>query len=377
MNNMIKNFKFLYGITSILFIVFFASACIDKNDQQKNLKKSHSDIFSGNWLLKINANKIIDTLSFKIIRLESNMEGMIGKIDKMIVTEDYIIIFDMEFSKAVLVFSRDGKFVRKIGKQGRGIGEYARLSDVGIDRQEKLIILYDINFRKLIFYNYNGSFIKEIKLSKYYGMKFSNINGSQFAFYLHFSPEFSDELLFVNDKGKIVKSLFERRNKEIKSIFLNSTYLASNDSNLYIIPSYCGKIYQIKDVNDITEKFDFEVDDKMITDDDIKGVNNSMDILKLKKFTSIKRLFVNNKEQFFCNSTYDNQRFIIVGDMRSGKFIPFSDFTSRKNAPGIIVSTYEDYFITTKHTLDFPILFPFANISDNPCLVFFKLKGVS
>jgi hypothetical protein len=100
--------------------------------------------------------------SVDYIALETTKNCLLGDYLKNIfITSEDIFIFDYQY---VFHFSKNGKFINKIGKVGRGPGEYNRPMDVSVDTITKNI--YILDFDRLLKYDYNGEFIKVHKLGK-------------------------------------------------------------------------------------------------------------------------------------------------------------------------------------------------------------------
>lgn len=102
----------------------------------------------------------------QIIPLETNEQSLIGNIDKILFHNDKIIILDTRGSRAVLVYNSEGKFIRKIGKIGRGKGEYTTLNDVCIDKKNEILYLL-VNQSQILVYNITGKHIRTIKTDLY------------------------------------------------------------------------------------------------------------------------------------------------------------------------------------------------------------------
>lgn len=93
--------------------------------------------------------------------LETTEECLIGNIDKLESDDCYIFIFDRE-NGAVFRFSqKDGSFQNKYSRQGRGPGEYTRLTDMSIDKKRKEICLLDQFGFKIMYFDYNGNLLRE------------------------------------------------------------------------------------------------------------------------------------------------------------------------------------------------------------------------
>lgn len=76
--------------------------------------------------------------------------------------ENRIIVLDASVSKTVFVFNTEGKFLFKLGRHGKGPGEYVNPVSVASDKNR--IVIYDGSKLALIFYRLDGKFIKEISM---------------------------------------------------------------------------------------------------------------------------------------------------------------------------------------------------------------------
>lgn len=94
-------------------------------------------------------------------KLESNPECFIKRVDQYSITDNYILIYDQS-QPMVLLFDRQGKFIRKIGNIGKGPGEFNRPDDVRISRDEKFILVMD--YLKVMRFGFDGKLIGETKL---------------------------------------------------------------------------------------------------------------------------------------------------------------------------------------------------------------------
>lgn len=162
----------IVGLSSfILFVVFFLSSC-----NTSSLEFGMTSIATNDSLLIIdvdNANKknVVYYSEFfsrvSAIILESDVECLIGHIDKMQTWNDFIFILDSNIGKSLFVFNRKGEFVRRVGCIGQGVGEYASVNDFTIEISTGLIYLLDNALQKINVYCLEtGNFVKSISLNK-------------------------------------------------------------------------------------------------------------------------------------------------------------------------------------------------------------------
>ncbi len=105
---------------------------------------------------------IISELASEIryVKLETRPDCMLDMITK--VTLDNDLIFVLAHSNPfghLFIFSSTGKFIRQIGKQGRGPGEYSSIIDFTLDKEGKQIYFLD-TMGNLFIYNYSGTYVK-------------------------------------------------------------------------------------------------------------------------------------------------------------------------------------------------------------------------
>lgn len=102
---------------------------------------------------------------FDFISLETTDEALIGHISRLIVNGDNIFILDNSQAKTIFVFNTNGKFIRNIGKIGKGPGEYTNIEDFTIDKRTGNIVI--LAYPSIVLtYNSKGDFIKQKKLSE-------------------------------------------------------------------------------------------------------------------------------------------------------------------------------------------------------------------
>jgi len=145
--------------------------------------------------------------SCKTIILETNSECFIGNITDIQAFDEKIFIHDKAIAKSLFVFDMEGKFICRIGKFGRGPGEYLSIEDFTINTENNEIYVLDSKQDKLHKYSVSGAFISSIKIdTKNYGSPKSlqYFCGKIYASVQY--PKLDDNLLKIIDpaSGKIL-----------------------------------------------------------------------------------------------------------------------------------------------------------------------------
>ncbi len=90
------------------------------------------------------------------IPLVEDPEVPIGVIGSLRVDRDRIYLMDTS-QKRIMVFTTDGRFVRTIGRQGGGPGEFRRLYTM--DVRDGLIACFDEGTRRITLWDSSGAFL--------------------------------------------------------------------------------------------------------------------------------------------------------------------------------------------------------------------------
>ena len=166
----------------------------------------------------LNATELIDEV--EIIPLESTLDSYFRYSYCYSVGNKYILVVDSEGAKMVL-FDRKGKFIRAVGKKGKGPGEFGFPKVATMDPDEEFIYISDAGINKLVKFSIKGIFINEISTKEISPSKFAPgiefINKNQFVLVnkrpLHPADGFASLTVFDKDLNR-VGSIFPRANDE-------------------------------------------------------------------------------------------------------------------------------------------------------------------
>jgi len=175
-----KNASSVFEFKQFVGISDDSLGCIAVNPSLPLLSMSKGNGVTIN--VPIEPSQYADSIIFdyKFIPLETTKKNLISRIEKIFVDSTYFFIFDHD-NNILFRFGQDGKFLGQIGHIGFGSDEYTEIWNAAIDKKRKEICLLDLSGRKLLYYNYNGSFIR-----------------TEPMYYLFTSIEFCDETLILH-----------------------------------------------------------------------------------------------------------------------------------------------------------------------------------
>lgn len=147
----------------------------------------------------------------KYTKLESNADCFIQQVSKYSITDKYLLIYDRQ-QDLVLLYNRDGKFLRKISRVGNGPGEYIRPNDVRISSCGKFILIYT---RKMVNrYDFEGIFLGATPLPDIAGAVDTFKDGIIAMFPSQFSKRMSSHTMVTYDWEGNITGQYGKRNWE-------------------------------------------------------------------------------------------------------------------------------------------------------------------
>jgi 6-bladed beta-propeller len=163
---------------SLVLIVIFCISCTstfnEKEVYQKRFKGFEHILSKGVVQLAVTGNtrKIdipdkdsdfinLDTLINDIyyVRLQTTKSSLIGKIDKIIFTDDYILIADKNVSQSIFIFDQHGNFSAKISGDPDSSNALLHITDIAFDTEKKRVLVYDDESNKIMYFNLQGKYV--------------------------------------------------------------------------------------------------------------------------------------------------------------------------------------------------------------------------
>jgi hypothetical protein len=107
-------------------------------------------------------------------------------------------------NQGILKYDRTGRFVTKIGKIGRGPGEYVHFSEFRLDIEENIYVR-DNNYFKV--YSKTGKYLRSFSIGEYIGGidLFEIYNSNIFIFYLLQRAETRNDWVILDNFGSLLK----------------------------------------------------------------------------------------------------------------------------------------------------------------------------
>jgi hypothetical protein len=172
------------------------------------------------------------------VELELTDESIINSDNyiRIFLTENNIIVAEAGSfltTRPVLIFNKDGQFVRSVGSRGQGPGEYNNIFNMAFDEKNSRLFILSTESNKIICYHLDGTFLKETRL---------NQDGSDYDIFYD-KDELILECILFTDRNNLKKKVY-RMNDDFQvkdSIICFESYFEDSVNGEYRFPDYIVK----------------------------------------------------------------------------------------------------------------------------------------
>lgn len=410
------------GIATILISLCLIQSCTSKssnNQETKNFAAYHGHdkniiqlVMDSAQVLKIkdpidgslSREEMIDTCLF--VKLETNDNCLFGNIDKILIDSTGIYIMDSREAESIFRFDREGHFLNKIGKTGRGPGEYIFPQDFDILDGE--VYVFNGNQSKIFKYSVDGVYLNEISLNMRCNA-FSVLSSDKIVLYAeslypnnHLGNLSQNHLFLMNQKGEILDAAVKKDNRLSNLNFTNQSKCLFKQANgISFSPDLSDTIYEIQDTT-ISVKYAIDLGNNKIDIDNFSGLDGHdfyEKIGKSSKVTFDGKHF--ETKDHLCFSLSQKHKVIRVFYDKNSKQIKYGARLKHDKMFYVnldFVGATNDYFISllgsdllcnlnkqleaTSDTINYDRTNRFiqlvmgATLNDNPILVLSKMKRI-
>ena len=198
---------------------------------------------------------------YRYLPLQTGSDQLIGAINRLIIRDSSIYIFDASLAKKGYRFDSQGRLMFSFGETGSGPGEYTLPMDMAVTDNE--IAVADNNF-SVLFFNKKGKFIKEITID-YWIYEFIPFADQQFLVYTptDYSPNGLEETFVLRimsaDCSRSIKGFFPYE-EGLDDYNLSGQMTFYNGLYSYAQP-LLGEVYAIDREMNLMPRYQFDFGD--------------------------------------------------------------------------------------------------------------------
>lgn len=212
----------------------------------------------------------------QIIELDTIRDALIPNISDYQFARDRIYCFSNSNSGFICVFTLNGKFLFRIDNKGRAAHEWTRLASMFINEEENTIALLDGGSKKVLLYDLDGKYIKNVKLGEYdcnevaynKGYIYSATNTGNAGFKLTEDTKYKVNVYDTN--GKLLSRIIDDGHNDGVIALDKLTHFYKKGSTLLYVPTLNNCVYVLdgQDSQSYAE-YDCIGDDKFVSESSI------------------------------------------------------------------------------------------------------------
>ncbi|HOU01875.1 MAG: 6-bladed beta-propeller [Bacteroidales bacterium] len=220
-------------------------------------------------------------------------------------------IYLSERQSGVMIFDRNGRFIKKVGSKGRGPGEYAFCVNFSVDERSGTICVMDANVIKV--YSKTGRFLRKIELREYSaGTDVLEFYNSEIFIPCH--PQYTGvkhEWILFDTLGNIIKTK-ERSTPEFTGNDLIPGGIYKYENKLYSWNPWSDTIFSLSPDFIPEPSFVISPGQHRLSREAYKRIEDAK--LYFKPY-----LILESKNNIFTRYYWDNDLIIAVIDKKSGE----------------------------------------------------------
>lgn len=377
--------------TVLIYFLFTLNSCNTGNKNKKDQSDEHNlDVRS--VIDETKADHFLSELSKEIvfIPLETDAAGYLRSINWLDVTQDYILVSD---SRGLFQFDRSGKFVKEIGKIGKGPGEHNGRIRFAVDAIHNEVSIYSfgtglVNVHDLDTGRYKHSFDADPYISD-----FVFLPSDRIAFFTMETEINKNEVYLTDKRGELIDSIPNNLRSEIKGNVSGTASVYLHDQNWYYMYNYRDTLYRINEESHRAPFAIFNLDNKDSRDDFViyphPGTNFFPDFLSVQRVLHTSNYLFATIQKGMGDGTLNNlDRRRMVFSKSTGKLVMTEGFVDdleggmnfwpQWSRGDLLIASYQSYEIIdyyeetkgkTEHSSKFINLVNNLKVEDNPVLV--------
>lgn len=291
----------------------------------------------------MNYQPLLDSIDY--VPLETTDQSLIGNIGKIYVTQSNILVFDTK-QTAILLFDKEGKFIRKIGQKGRGPEEYLFFNEIVFERKTEIIYAHERYLNKMFKYNLKGELLEQIP-SKF---EFNSFCKAPEGYWLYSCFKENNpkgyNLMLVDEKMQNMTAGFFPQNPAFVNTTFNSTFSRDYSGTSYFVYPTSNIIYKLN-----TDKpapyFQIDFGTKTLPYEKIKELSSSKEYDDLVN----EKRYLGGISNLLCFQNY-----LLFSFNESGFYKPIKFYFACLNTSNSKTNIYNSYNHFLPYQLSYTIL---------------------
>ena len=238
-------------IIYLITILFLLCACTHNKHESQHIQII--DLLS-DAADSIGYSLFVDSIRY--IPLEATDECLIGKIKDVYIGRERVFVLDAK-TQTVWMFDRNGHYLNKLSRRGEGPGEYVNMQQFEVDEKNRQLILLDIWTNKLLFYDWEGTFLKDVR-PEMTAMDFKILPEGDFVVSQEGYDKETAGVYHVDSSGKTITQLVKRNSHSSVYHELNWELCSVAGDVAFMSPIFENDVYHF-DGKELSRPYTFDM----------------------------------------------------------------------------------------------------------------------
>lgn len=199
------------------------------------------------------AEDLVDSISF--LKLQETEESFFVAINKLIIQDSMIYVFDKFGKNSLVAFDMQGNFATVFGKRGNGENEYVRLWD--FDVCDSVVYLYDRTKTRMLCYTPLGRFEKTIN-TPFRAKSFKLLPNGKILFAMD-KEDGQNKVYLTNLEMSIEHSFFSYEEDDLDN-FASDNYFRAYGDTVYYNNAVNDSVYMFSKAGELIGCYHFDFD---------------------------------------------------------------------------------------------------------------------
>jgi len=310
------------GLFAILLII--ASCNPETKEIPQQIETIIIDI-SSKELDSVLLSSMVEDIEY--IKLEATPDSYITFCEETEIGEKYIVVLRKQ---SIYVFNRKGKYLNRIGRKGKGPGEYTFPRLLRLSKDEKYLFFHDSPRRKILQYELDGTFISETEIHFYpTNVRLLNTNIPIFFNSSTMNHIYDSITLFtINNNGLVDKKILSKcipvLMEEPGTFYVADNLLNNYYDSLTYWEEFCDTIYRVSPDYTVIPKYLLDIKEFKMPIEVI--LNSERNIIEIHKYFELIE-FTETKDYIFIfgHKNYKLNRIIYDKNKRISRNLYFDE----------------------------------------------------
>lgn len=317
--------------TAILLIMLIVISCTSKSNEMVLSTEQIKFSFDAAATHPAELANLIDTTLLIPLSEDVNNDNIVGQLDKIVLTEEYIYIADT-YMKRIVVYDYQGNIVGKVGQLGEGPEEFTSVADFCVGDAGDIYV-YDSKLNKMFVYA-KGTFA----FIKTYPVAFKATNMQQIKeghFLFALAPYNDDEatkqkkIVVTDEKFQPISSHIDyEKNVDLNYEFV--TFMRDNKEGVLYNRPIDNNVYLFDWNGNLSKKFRFDFGAFTVAEDDLKDIDKLLNSSKEYCYLPYTPVLLDNLLMGVINKTGEIMSFIYDLSSKKLQLIPMSEYSAEQ-----------------------------------------------